>query len=59
MFVANLFKVPLQHELDFTTDMIYSNFSNYSAWHHRSRLLDQIETDNKTLFTETIEAGTA
>lgn len=57
MFVAAKFKVPLQHELDFTTELIYSNFSNYSAWHHRSRLLECIELENKPLFTETLEAG--
>jgi hypothetical protein len=57
MFVVGRFNAPLQNELDFTTEMIYSNFSNYSAWHHRSRLLESIKSQNLDLYNETIEAG--
>jgi geranylgeranyl transferase type-2 subunit alpha len=57
MFVVDRFKVPLRDELDFTTEMIYSNFSNYSAWHHRTRLLGVIKSQDPELFNNTIEAG--
>lgn len=29
----------LREDLAFTTEKLHQNFSNYSAWHHRSRLL--------------------
>jgi geranylgeranyl transferase type-2 subunit alpha len=43
-----------REELDFVTDRIYANFSNYSAWHHRSRILpvlfgDQPEEYNRVI----------
>ncbi|XP_051118791.1 geranylgeranyl transferase type-2 subunit alpha 1 isoform X2 [Andrographis paniculata] len=41
-FIAGLKKIPNQEELQYTTDMIYDNFSNYSAWHNRSVLLSDL-----------------
>lgn len=35
-------QVCLQDEFDFTTQMIYKDFSNYSAWHRRSVLVERM-----------------
>lgn len=34
-FVTALMNIPEEKELKYTTDMIDTNFSNYSAWHNR------------------------
>lgn len=34
-FVAALVNIPEEDELNYTTNMIDTNFSNYSAWHNR------------------------
>lgn len=41
-FVKALKNIPDEEELQHTTDMIYDNFSNYSAWHNRSVLLSRL-----------------
>ena len=43
-FVTALKNIPDEEELQYTTDMIYENFSNYSAWHNRRYILMQIDT---------------
>ncbi|XP_046580321.1 geranylgeranyl transferase type-2 subunit alpha-like [Haliotis rubra] len=44
-FVVSRSKVSLESEFEFTTTKISSNFSNYSSWHYRSKLLPAIFPD--------------
>lgn len=37
--------VSCEEELNYSTDLIENNFSNYSAWHYRSTLLPKIHFD--------------
>ncbi|KAG8455374.1 hypothetical protein GDO86_001535 [Hymenochirus boettgeri] len=44
-FVTRSSSVPVSEELDLTSNLIAKNFSNYSSWHYRSKLLPQINPD--------------
>lgn len=45
--VASKCKEPIENELKFTMEMIESNFSNYSAWHYRSKLFSAAGKDEE------------
>ena len=44
-FVVQRSKVTPEEEFTFSTEKISSNFSNYSSWHYRSKLLPLIHPD--------------
>ncbi|XP_063376371.1 geranylgeranyl transferase type-2 subunit alpha [Cydia fagiglandana] len=44
-FVVSQCKPSLKEEFDFTTEKIHDNFSNYSAWHYRSKMLVELYPD--------------
>ena len=47
--IVRIAGVEAEAELHFTTSKIESNFSNYSAWHYRSKLLPQIHSESGAL----------
>lgn len=48
-FVRCRANASLERELEFVNKKIYSNFSNYSSWHYRSKLLSLLYPDSEKL----------
>lgn len=48
-WLVKLMGVSADDQEAFTLDKIEENFSNYSAWHERSRVLQQLNTERPTL----------
>ncbi|XP_026757236.2 geranylgeranyl transferase type-2 subunit alpha [Galleria mellonella] len=44
-FVISQCKPSLKEEFDYTTEKLLDNFSNYSAWHYRSKILVDLHPD--------------
>lgn len=51
-YVVERLNTQLEKELDFSLQKLSANFSNYSAWHYRSKLIPRIHSifDQKKLF---------
>uniref|UniRef100_X2A7L7 Geranylgeranyl transferase type-2 subunit alpha n=1 Tax=Capitella teleta TaxID=283909 RepID=X2A7L7_CAPTE len=47
-FVVQMSSVPLKEEFAFTTEKISTNFSNFSSWHYRSKLLQILHPDKSS-----------
>lgn len=47
--VASKCQEPYENELKFTMEMIEANFSNYSAWHYRSKLFGASRKDEECI----------
>eukprot|EP00960_Hanusia_phi_P067435 766630-Hanusia_phi.AAC.1 len=46
--IAKRRQLTVEEEVEFTTAKVNANFSNYSAWHHRSRFLSAMAAPKKT-----------
>lgn len=46
-YVLTNYNASLEDEFNFTTEKIQNNFSNYSAWHYRSKILPKLYPDKQ------------
>jgi hypothetical protein len=56
-FVVSRSGEPHLNEFNYTTKHINQNFSNYSAWHYRSVLMEKISAQDPQFFEKQVPQG--
>jgi hypothetical protein len=54
-FVAKKASISAENEIQYTTEKISANFSNFSSWHYRSKLLPVVYADTDSVIGVTEE----
>jgi hypothetical protein len=56
-FIVQRSGTSAEMELEYTSDKITENFSNFSAWHLRSRLLPRVHHDDPVALVAKLDEG--